>query len=95
MWKYLSLTGITAIVAGALIFLLLMLTLSMYFPLRGRIAPKLLPSLPSPNEKDKKRLPIREYGPGLWATGGTVEDKFKRENGVLNTDKTTIEKDKK
>ena len=95
MWKYLGLTGITVIVAGALIFLLSITTLSMFFPLRGRIVPKSLPLLPSPNEKDKKRLPIREYGPGLWATGGTVEDKFKRENGVLNTDKTTIEKDKK
>jgi hypothetical protein len=94
VWKYLSLTGITAIVVGALIFLLLMLTLSMFFPLRGRLAPKLLPSLPSPNEKDKKRLPIREYGPGLWATGGTAEDKNKRESGVLNTDKPIIEKDK-
>lgn len=93
MWKYLGLTGITAIVAGALIFLLSITTLSMFFPLRGRIVPKSLPLLPSPNEKDKKRLPIREYGPGLWATGGTVEDKFKRENGVLNTDKTTIEKE--
>ena len=93
MWKYLGLTGITVIVAGALIFLLSITTLSMFFPLRGRIVPKSLPLLPSPNEKDKKRLPIREYGPGLWATGGTVEDKFKRENGVLNTDKTTIEKE--
>ena len=93
MWKYLGLTGITVIVAGALIFLLSITTLSMFFPLRGRIVPKSLPLLPSPNEKDKKRLPIREYGPGLWATGGTVEDKFKRENGVLNTEKTTIEKE--
>ena len=93
MWKYLGLTGITVIVAGALIFLLSITTLSMFFPLRGRIVPKSLPLLPSPNEKDKKRLPIREYGPGVWATGGTVEDKFKRENGVLNTDKTTIEKE--
>ena len=93
MWEYLGLTGITVIVAGALIFLLSITTLSMFFPLRGRIVPKSLPLLPSPNEKDKKRLPIREYGPGLWATGGTVEDKFKRENGVLNTDKTTIEKE--
>ena len=93
MWKYLGSVGITAIVAGALIFLLSITTLSMFFPLRGRIVPKSLPLLPSPNEKDKKRLPIREYGPGLWATGGTVEDKFKRENGVLNTDKTTIEKE--
>jgi len=94
VWKYLNLTGITAIVAGASIFLLLMLTLSMFFPLRGRHVPKLLPSLPSPNDKEKKRLPIREYGPGLWATGGTAEDKNKRESGVLNTDKPIIEKDK-
>lgn len=93
MWKYLSLTGITAIVVGALIFLLSITTLSMFFPLRGRIVPKSLPLLPSPNEKDKKRLPIREYGPGLWATGGTAEDKIKRESGVLNTDKTIIEKE--
>jgi hypothetical protein len=93
MWKYLGSTGITVIVAGALIFLLSITTLSIFFPLRGRIVPKSLPSFPSPNEKDKKRLPIREYGPGLWATGGTVEDKFKRENGVINTDKTTIEKE--
>lgn len=93
MWKFLSSAGITAIVAGALIFSLLITTLSMFFPLRGRIVPKSLPSLPSPNEKDKKRLPIREYGPGLWATGGTADDKQKKENGVLNTDKTTIEKE--
>lgn len=94
MWKYLGLTGITVIGVAALIFLLSITTLSMFFPLRGRIVPKSLPSLPNPNEKDKKRLPIREYGPGLWATGGTVEDKFKRENGVEHTNKPTIEKDK-
>lgn len=93
MWKYLSLTGITATVVAALMFWLLITTLSMFFPLRGRIVPKSLPLLPSPNEKDKKRLPIREYGPGLWATGGTADDKQKKENGVLNTDKTTIEKE--
>ena len=93
MWKYLGLTGITVIVAGALIFLLSITTLSMFFPLRGRIVPKSLPSLPSPNEKDKKPLRIKEYGPGLWATGGNAEDKFKRESGVLNTDKPIIEKE--
>jgi hypothetical protein len=93
MWKYLSSVGITAIVAGALIFLLMMYSLSMFFPFRSRVVPKLLPSLPSPSDKDKKPLRIKEYGPGLWATGGNAEDKFKRENGVLNTEKTTIEKE--
>jgi hypothetical protein len=93
MWKYLSSVGITAIVAGALIFLLMMYSLSMFFPFRSRVVPRLLPSLPSPSDKDKKPLRIKEYGPGLWATGGNAEDKFKRENGVVNTDKTTIEKE--
>lgn len=93
MWKFLSSAGITAIVAGALMFWLLIATLSMFFPLRGRIVPKSLPSLPSQNEKDKKRLPIKDYGPGLWATGGTANDKQKKESGVLNTDKPIIEKE--
>lgn len=93
MWKYLGSLGTIATVVGALIFLLSITTLSMFSPLRGRIVPKLLPSLPSPNEKDKKRLPIRDYGPGLWATGGTAEDKHKKESGVLNTDKPTKEKE--
>jgi hypothetical protein len=93
MWKYLGSVGITAIVAGALIFLLMMYSLSMFFPFRSRVVPRLLPSLPSPSDKEKRPLRIKEYGPGLWATGGNAEDKFKRENGVLNTEKTTIEKD--
>jgi hypothetical protein len=94
MWKYLGSVGITAIVVGALIFWLMMYSLSMFSPFRNRVAPKLLPSLPKQNDKDKKRLPIKEYGPGLWATGGNAEDKFKRENGVEHTDKPIIEKDK-
>jgi len=94
MWKYLGSAGITAIVAGALIFLLMMYSLSMFFPFRSRVVPKLLPSLPSPSDKDKRPLRIKEYGPGLWATGGNAEDKFKRENGVEHTNKPTIEKDK-
>lgn len=93
MWKYLSFAGITAIGAGALMFLLFLTTLSMFFPLRVRNVPKSPLSLPSPNEKDKKRLPIREYGPGLWATGGTANDKQKKENGVEHTDKPIIEKE--
>jgi hypothetical protein len=93
MWKYLGSVGITAIVAGALIFLLMMYSLSMFFPFRSRVVPRLLPSLPSPSDKEKRPFRIKEYGPGLWATGGNAEDKFKRENGVLNTEKTTIEKD--
>lgn len=92
MWKYLGSLGIIATVAGALIFLLLMLTLSMFFPFRGRHVPKLLPSLPKVIEPDKKRLPLKEYGPGLWATGGTAEDKFLREMGVEHTNKPSIEK---
>lgn len=92
MWKYLSLAGFTAIGVGALIFLLLMVALSMFFPSRGRLVPKLLPSLPKVIEPDKKRLPIRDYGPGLWATGGTASDKFMKEMGVENTNKPSIEK---
>lgn len=93
MWKYLGSLGIIATVAGALIFLILMVTLSMYFPFRGRLVPKLLPSLPKVIEPDKKRFPIRDYGPGLWATGGTASDKAKKEMGVENTNKPTIEKE--
>lgn len=92
MWKYLGSIGIIATVAGALIFLLLITTLLMFFPFRGRLVPKLLPSLPKVIEPDKKRLPIREYGPGLWATGGTAEDKHNKEMGVENTNKPSIEK---
>jgi len=93
MWKYLGSLGITAIVAGALIFSLMMYSLSMFFPFRNQVVPKLLPSLPKQNDKDKKRLPIKEYGPGLWATGGNAEDKFKRENGVENIEPTKIDKE--
>jgi hypothetical protein len=93
MWKYLSFAGITAIVVGALTFWLMMLLLSMYSPFRNQVVPKLLPSLPSPNDQGKKRLPIKEYGPGLWATGGNAEDKFKRENGVENIEPTKIDKE--
>ena len=93
MWKYLGLTGITVIVAGELIFLLSITTLSMFFPFRNQVVPKLLPSLPKQNDKDKKRLPIKEYGPGLWATGGSAEDKFLRENGVQNITPTKIDKE--
>jgi hypothetical protein len=94
VWKYLGSAGTTAIVVGALIFLFMMYSLSMFFPFRSRVVPKLLPSLPSPNDKEKRPLRIKEYGPGLWATGGNAEDKFKRENGVEHTDKPIIEKDK-
>lgn len=93
MWKYLSLHGITAIVAGALTFWLMMYSLSMFSPFRNQVVPKLLPSLPKQNDKDKKRLPIKEYGPGLWATGGNAEDKHKRENGVENIEPTKIDKE--
>lgn len=93
MWKYLSFAGIIVIVVGALIFSLMMVSLSMYFPFRGRVVPKLLPSLPKVIEPEKKRLPIREYGPGLWATGGIAEDKHRKEMGVENTNKPSIEKE--
>ena len=93
MWKYLGSHGITAIVAGALIFSLMMYSLSMFFPFRNQVVPKLLPSLPKQNDKDKKPLRIKEYGPGLWATGGSAEDKFLRENGVQNTNPTKIDKE--
>ena len=93
MWKYLSIAGITATVAAALIFWLLLTTLSMFFPFRSRLAPKLPPSLPKPNPPEKKRLPLKEYGPGLWATGGTAEDKHKMENGVEHTKKPEIDKE--
>lgn len=92
MWKYLGFVGITVIGAGALIFSLMMVSLSMFFPFRGRVVPKLLPSLPKVIEPDRKRLPIREYGPGLWATGGTANDKHNKEMGVENTNKPSIEK---
>ena len=93
MWKHLGSAGIIAIVVGALIFWLMMYSLSMLFPFRNQVVPKLLPSLPKQSDKDKKRLPIKEYGPGLWATGGNVEDKFLRENGVIKTEPTKIEKE--
>ena len=94
MWKYLSLTGITAIVAGASIFLSLVIVLLMFIPLQITLVPKLLPLSPRVKEPEKRPLKIREYAPGLWATGGTPEDKAKTENGVLNTDTPIIEKDK-
>ena len=93
MWKYLGLTGITVIVAGALIFLLSIIILLMFTPLQITLVPRLLPLSPRAKEPEKRPLKIREYAPGLWATGGTPEDKAKKENGVLNTDKTTIEKE--
>ena len=93
MWKYLGSAGTTAIVVGALIFLFMMYSLSMFFPFRSRVVPKLLPSLPSPNDKEKRPLRIKEYGPGLWATGGNAEDKFLRENGVQNITPTKIDKE--
>ena len=93
MWKYLGSAGITAIGAGALTFWLMMYSLSMFFPFRSRVVPKLLPLLPKQNDKDKKPLRIKEYGPGLWATGGNAEDKFLRENGVENIEPTKIDKE--
>jgi hypothetical protein len=93
VWKYLGSAGTTAIVVGALIFLFMMYSLSMFFPFRSRVVPKLLPSLPSPNDKEKRPLRIKEYGPGLWATGGNAEDKFLRENGVQNITPTKIDKE--
>lgn len=93
MWKYLGSVGITAIVVGALTFWLMMYSLSMFFPFRSQVVPKLLPLLPKQKDQDKKPLKIKEYGPGLWATGGNAEDKFKRENGVENIEPTKIEKE--
>ena len=93
MWKYLSSHGSTVIGASVLILLLLLIILLMFTPLQITLVPRLLPLSPRVKEPEKRPLKIREYAPGLWATGGTPEDKAKRENGVLNTDKTTIEKE--
>ena len=94
MWKYLGSHGSTVIGASVLILLLSLIILLMFTPLQITLVPRLLPLSPKVKEPEKRPLKIREYAPGLWATGGTPEDKAKRENGVLNTDKTTIEKDK-
>ena len=93
MWKYLSSHGSTVIGASVLILLLSLIILLMFTPLQITLVPRLLPLSPRVKEPEKRPLKIREYAPGLWATGGTPEDKAKRENGVLNTDKTTIEKE--
>ena len=93
MWKYLSSHGSTVIGASVLILLLSLIILLMFTPLQITLVPRLLPLSPRVNEPEKRPLKIREYAPGLWATGGTPEDKAKKENGVLNTDKTTIEKE--
>lgn len=92
MWKTLAGVGTIAAIVGALIFFVSMLSLSMFFPFRGRQLPKLLPLLPLVKDQEKAPLPIKIFGPGLWATGGMPDDKFKRENGVEhvkhpNTDK--------
>jgi len=93
MWKYLNSPGSTAIVAGALILLSSLIMLLMFTPLQITLVPRLLPLSPRVKEPEKRPLKIREYAPGLWATGGTAEDKAKKENGVLNTDKPIIEKE--
>ena len=93
MWKYLSSHGSTVIGVSALILLSSLIILLMFTPLQITLVPRLLPLSPRVNEPEKRPLKIREYAPGLWATGGTPEDKAKKENGVLNTDKTTIEKE--
>lgn len=93
MWKYLSSHGSTVIGVSVLILLSSLIILLMCIPLQITLAPRLLPLSPRVKEPEKRPLKIREYAPGLWATGGTPEDKAKRENGVLNTDKTTIEKE--
>ena len=93
MWKYLSSHGSTVIGASVLILLLSLIILLMFTPLQITLVPRLLPLSPRVKEPEKRPLKIREYAPGLWATGGTPEDKAKKENGVLNTDKTTIEKE--
>jgi len=93
MWKYLGTHGSIAIGVSALILLSSLIILLMFTPLQITLVPRLLPLSPRVKEPEKRPLKIREYAPGLWATGGTPEDKAKKENGVLNTDKTTIEKE--
>lgn len=93
MWKYLSSRGSTVIGVSVLILLLSLIILLMFTPLQITLVPRLLPLSPRVKEPEKRPLKIREYAPGLWATGGTPEDKAKKESGVLNTDKPTIEKD--
>ena len=93
MWKYLSTHGSIAIGVSVLILLLSLIILLMFTPLQITLVPRLLPLSPRVKEPEKRPLKIREYAPGLWATGGTPEDKAKKESGVLNTDKPTIEKD--
>ena len=94
MWKYLNTHGFTVIGVSALILLSFLIILLMFIPLQITLVPRLLPLSPRVKEPEKRPLKIREYAPGLWATGGTPEDKAKTENGVLNTDKPIIEKDK-
>jgi hypothetical protein len=94
VWKYLNSHGSTAIGVSVLILLSFLIILLMCFPLQITLVPRLLPLSPRVKEPEKRPLKIREYAPGLWATGGTPEDKAKTENGVLNTDKPIIEKDK-
>ena len=93
MWKYLSSRGSTVIGVSVLILLLSLIILLMFTPLQITLVPRLLPLSPRVKEPEKRPLKMREYAPGLWATGGTPEDKAKKESGVLNTDKPTIEKD--
>jgi len=93
MWKYLSSHGSTVIGASVLILLSSLIILLMFTPLQITLVPRLLPLSPRVKEPEKRPLKIREYAPGLWATGGTPDDKTKKENGVLNTDKPTIEKE--
>jgi len=93
MWKYLSTHGSIAIGVSALILLSSLIILLMFTPLQITLVPRLLPLSPRVKEPEKRPLKNREYAPGLWATGGTPEDKAKTEGGVLNTDKPTIEKD--
>lgn len=93
MWKYLGSHGSTVIGVSVLILLLSLIILLMFTPLQITLVPRLLPLSPRAKEQDKRPLKIREYAPGLWATGGTPEDKAKKESGVLNTDKPTIEKE--
>ena len=94
MWKFLNSHGSTVIGVSVLILLSFLITLLMFTPLQITLVPRLLPLSPRAKEPEKRPLKIREYAPGLWATGGTPADKAKTENGVINTDKPIIEKDK-
>lgn len=95
MWKFLYTHGATVI--GVITFLLLLSAMIVLTsgPWEIIVTPKLLPLLKPKKDEEKKPLKIREFGPGLWATGGTPEDEQKKNNGVIHTKKPEYIEEKK